>query len=620
VRKGGGSTVSTSIDPWIGAELAGYRIEALVGRGGMGVVYRAWDARLKRNVAVKLVSPELSEDAIFRDRFLVESELAAALEHPNVVPIHTAGEVDGRLYLVMRLVEGSDLRRVLVEGPLTPRRSVAVLIQLAAALDAAHARGLVHRDVKPSNVLLDESDHVYLVDFGLTRERSVQAPAQELRSVGTPAYTAPEQVLGAGAAAQADQYALGCVLYECLTGEPPFQAERELAVLFAHLQEEPPRPSDSNPSLGTDIDAVVARALAKEPEDRYPSCVDLVDAAREALGLDVPASRDRRSFVLGATGLVVAGTAAGAFALRRARDGPPGPRTTPTSAPGFAALQRIDPRTNELVATLDLGADPTGVAVGEGGVWVIQLDANRITKLDPRGNSVLATGSSPGPNAITTGGGFAWVVNDDDTVSRLDSVTAAHLHDARVPDATELATFGAGAVWVASPRSGVVARVDPQRSEVSRTLDVAVQIGLLKQIAAGLGAVWLSTSDILADDFGVLRIDPATSRVASRIPVRRGAAGITVGAGSVWVTNPLGDSVSQIAPRTNRVVRTIPVGRGPIGVAAGPDAVWATNHREGTVSRIDPGRGRVAATIDVGPYPDHVAAGEGGVWVTVHPR
>jgi serine/threonine-protein kinase len=474
--------------------------------------------------------------------------------------------------------------------------------------------------VKPSNVLLDASDHVYLVDFGLTRERGVQAPAQELRSVGTPAYTAPEQIVGRGADAQADQYALGCVLYECLTGEPPFRAERELAVLFAHLQEEPPRPSDSDPSLGTDIDAVVYRALAKEPEDRYPSCVELVDAARGALGLEVPASRDRRSFVLGATGLIVAGAAAGAFALSRARDGPAGPRTSPTPAPAFGALQRIDPRTNQLAATLDVGGDPTGVAVGKQGVWVIQLDENRITKVDPSRDSVLATSSSPGPKSIAAGGGFVWVVNRDDTVSQLLPVTAAHVLEVPVPETTELVTFGARAVWVASPGTGVVARIDPQSAEVSDTLDVAVEIGLLRQIAAGAEAVWVSTSDVLADDFSVLRIDPATSRVTSRTPVRRGAAGIAAGAGAVWVANTLGATVSQIEPRTNRVVRTIGVGEGPIGVAVGAGAVWVTNHREGTVSRIDPRSGRLTATIEVGPYPDHVAAGEDGVWVTVHPR
>ena len=190
--------MSASIDPWLGARLAGYRIESLVGQGGMGVVYLAWDARLKRHVAVKLIAPELSGGEGFRERFLAESELAAALEHPNVIPIHDAGEAEGRLYLVMRLVDGSDLRTLHArEGPLRPARALAICSQLADALDAAHERGLVHRDVKPSNVLLDRREHVYLADFGLTRELGdVPPPAGDGHSVGTPAYVAPEQIRG----------------------------------------------------------------------------------------------------------------------------------------------------------------------------------------------------------------------------------------------------------------------------------------------------------------------------------------------------------------------------------------------------------------------------------------
>ena len=185
--------VGVGTDPRLGSELLGYRIEELLGRGGMGVVFRAFDPRLKRNVALKLLAPDLVQDERFRERFLAESELAAPLEHPNVVPIHDADEVQGQLYLVMRYVEGTDLKRLLAqEGPLAPERALAICTQVAEALDAAHERGLVHRDVKPSNVLLDFREHAYLADFGLTRRLAEQAPGFEAGlSLGTPAYVAP---------------------------------------------------------------------------------------------------------------------------------------------------------------------------------------------------------------------------------------------------------------------------------------------------------------------------------------------------------------------------------------------------------------------------------------------
>src|SRR5215467_1448101 len=208
----------------IGSDFLGYRVEELIGRGGMGVVYRAYDLRLKRPVALKLVAPSLAHDGGFRDRFARESELVMSLEHPNVVPIYDAGDVDGRVYLAMRLVDGSDLGTLLkAEGALEPARAIAICTQIAAALDAAHQRGLVHRDVKPSNVLLDASEHVYLADFGLTRRLDDEGgTVAENRSLGTPAYLAPEQLEGSSVDGHADVYSLGCVLYECLTGKAVF--------------------------------------------------------------------------------------------------------------------------------------------------------------------------------------------------------------------------------------------------------------------------------------------------------------------------------------------------------------------------------------------------------------
>ena len=274
----------------IGSEFVGYRIDELVGRGGMGVVYRAYDLRLKRTVALKLMAPELALDQRFRERFAREAELAMSLEHPNVVPIHDAGDIDGRLYLAMRLVEGTDLRALLhAEGALDPPRALAICSQVANALDAAHASGLVHRDVKPSNVLLDANEHAYLADFGLTRQfDDPGGPVGEGSSVGTPAYIAPEQIEGGPLDGRADVYSLGCLLYECLTGEAPFARGSRLAMAWAHLEEEPPNASEHRPELPVAIDAVIRKAMAKEPGDRYTTCAALIAAAEQALGLRRP--------------------------------------------------------------------------------------------------------------------------------------------------------------------------------------------------------------------------------------------------------------------------------------------------------------------------------------------
>jgi len=277
--------VHVTDDPRVGTELAGYRIESLLGVGGMSVVYLAEDLRLKRRVALKLLSADLAEDRSFRERFLRESELAASIDHPNIVPIYEAGTTEDLLFISMRYVEGRDLKERLKGGRFDPGDAIGILAQVASALDAAHARGLVHRDVKPSNVLLDAgarpdgSDHVYLADFGLTQRVSEEAAVDDGHLMGTIDYVAPEQIAGEEVDGRADVYSLGCVLYECLVGQTPFRRDSELAVVFAHLETEPPAPSAERPELPAALDAVVARALEKEPERRYSSCRELTQAA-----------------------------------------------------------------------------------------------------------------------------------------------------------------------------------------------------------------------------------------------------------------------------------------------------------------------------------------------------
>ncbi|HET9241897.1 MAG TPA: serine/threonine-protein kinase, partial [Gaiella sp.] len=338
--------MSVGSDPRVGSKLLDYKLEALIGRGGMGLVFRAYDPQLKRDVALKLLAPEYASDDRFRERFLSETERAASLEHPNVIPIHDAGEVDGQLYLVMRLADGRDLKRLLAdEKRLEPPRAIAICAQIADALDAAHARGLVHRDVKPSNALLDQREHVYLADFGLSRRLAEQAPGFDAGlSLGTPAYVAPEQIEGEEADGRADQYSLACLLHECLTGRPPFARASEAAVLFAHLEEPPPAPRG--------LEKVMRRALAKDPAARYPNCAAFVADAREALGIEERRSRRWPLALAAATAAVVAAGAAAYVLVSVAPEA--GTRTT-------GRLVRIDPATNDTTETVDVG-DECGAA------------------------------------------------------------------------------------------------------------------------------------------------------------------------------------------------------------------------------------------------------------------
>jgi serine/threonine protein kinase len=267
----------------IGTEVAGFRIESVLGRGGMSVVYVAEQVRLARKVALKVLTNELAWDEQFRERFVRESHIAATIDHPNIIPIYDAGEADGLLYIAMRFVQGPDLKEILKRGSLGVGRTIFLVEQLASALDAAHAHSLVHRDVKPGNILLEEStDHAYLTDFGVAKQTTARGLTSTGHFLGTVEYAAPEQIEGGQVDSRTDVYALGCVLYECLTGSPPFAHGTEHAVLHAHLVDPPPSVSRVRPELPQAFDSVVATAMAKSPDDRFGSCGELAHAARNA--------------------------------------------------------------------------------------------------------------------------------------------------------------------------------------------------------------------------------------------------------------------------------------------------------------------------------------------------
>jgi predicted Ser/Thr protein kinase len=262
--------------PRVGTTFAGYRIERVLGRGGMSVVYLAEHPRLKSAVALKLLAPELAEDDVFRERLLRESRLAASISHPNVVPVYDTGEEDGILFISMRFVDGRDLRELLRGGPLPLERTIAVCTSVAAALDAAHAGGLVHRDVKPANVLVQETPpHIYVADFGLTKHADARSGATATGLVGTIDYMAPEQIEGRVLDGRADVYSLACVAFECLTGRPPFRMENQVSVLWAHMRSAPPAVTDLDRTLPRALDDVLQRALAKDPGERQASAGEL---------------------------------------------------------------------------------------------------------------------------------------------------------------------------------------------------------------------------------------------------------------------------------------------------------------------------------------------------------
>ncbi|MGH3846990.1 MAG: serine/threonine-protein kinase, partial [Pseudonocardiaceae bacterium] len=266
-------------------ELPGYRIERQLGRGSMGVVYLAEDVQLRRQVALKILAPTLADDDLFRKRFDRESQSAANLDHPHIVPVYAAGEAGGLLYIAMRYVAGGDLRALLeTHGALSFEQASSIITSVAGALDAAHAQGMIHRDVKPANILIGDRNgqqHYYLSDFGITKivssGRSLTSTGQ---IVGTVDYLAPEQIQGKPVDSRADLYALGCVLYQCLTGTVPFPRDETAALMWAHVHDDPPPVTARRPDLPPQIDNIAAQAMAKQPEDRYPTCGELALALR----------------------------------------------------------------------------------------------------------------------------------------------------------------------------------------------------------------------------------------------------------------------------------------------------------------------------------------------------
>ena len=641
------------LEPPLGSVFAGYRIDVPLGRGGMGVVYLATQLALERQVALKLIAPEYAADAVFRERFARELRFVASIDHPNVIPVHHAGEEDGILFIAMRYVRGTDLRTlVLRTGGLEPIRAARIVDQVAQALDAAHAVGLLHRDVKPGNILIEErggNDRVFLTDFGLSRSTTsgggLTAPGQW---VGTADYVSPEQILGQSLDHHSDIYSLGCVLFEALAGHPPFaDKEGDPAKLWAHMHDPPPTLPQAS-GVTAALQEVIRRALAKHRDERYPSAGALGSAALDAVADEVRTSGGTSTPPLEDPATRIAARPApppDASPPQPARAARPGDRASSGRreiphdpgesgrAPSPSALSPSAPSPSAPSPSAPLpsgpsrGAPPRGAPVtnpaGDAGVPAsgppthVPGREERETDQQVHGDTPRET---PAPRSrrglLLAGAVVALLV--------IAGVAAAALGvfggGSSGGDGSAAATIDVGsdpahlvsdgeAVWVLNRADSTVSRIDPGANEVTNTVAAGERPNAL---AAGEGAVW-------AVDGGITRIDPGSrqSRTSS-VSLPTDSYGIAAGGGLLWIANGLGNSVSAVNPGSMEVVRReIPVGSAPSALTVSEGTVWVANSDSGTVSRIDVGTRRtVGEDIPVGRGPSAIAAGEGSIWVT----
>jgi YVTN family beta-propeller protein len=634
-----------------GSVVAGYRIEDVAGRGSMGVVYRATQLVLQRPVALKLIATEVAHDGSFRERFKRESQLAASIDHPNVIPIYEAGEVDGSLFLAMRYVEGTDLGAlVAAEGTLAPARAVGIVAQVAAGLSAAHALGLVHRDVKPANVLIaaGEDEHVYLADFGLTKHAS-SAPGLTKAGmfVGTLDYSAPEVIRGEGADARADVYALGCVLFHCLTGRPPFVRDSEVATMYAHLHDAAPAPGTIAGAAAV-LDAVVAKALTKDPDERHATASELGRAARAAIGDgSTPAAPAASPTPAASSTPATPRDAAASSTPAAPRDAaasptPAAPRDaaaspTPAAPPSGAAALPGAVASPGAVALPGAVAPPARAAEGEReGIsrdWRIVL----LTTL----GLVMAVGLAVAllAGAGVLGGGSAKKVAPPATVAKAakpatapakaGKPAAAPAKAAKPPAAAAgaprpvasiavgrgpdgIAVDDAGSVWVTNAQDDTLTRIDEKSGRIA---GAPIPAGDDPDgVVAAKGVVWLAS----AKQGRVLRFETSGDAPVPGGTIDVGAQpeGIALGRQLVWVANIQDGTVNRIDRASPSVVGApIGVGGKPTGIFVG-SSVWVTNNADATVTRIDPSTAQVVgAPIAVGRQPRGVIEGEGSVWI-----
>jgi serine/threonine-protein kinase len=601
-----------------------YQLVRLLGRGGFGEVYEAVDTKKHRTVALKLLPPSYSSNPIFRARLFREATTAGRLNEPHVVPIHDYGEIDGQLYIDMRLVRGSDLRAVLDDnGPLEPARAVWITNQIASALDAAHSEEIVHRDVKPANILITADNFACLVDFGLANAANDAKLTTAGNTVGTFAYMAPERLADEEVDHRADIYALACVLYECLTGAPPYPASSLPALIAAHLTAPIPRPSRVRPGLPAECDEVVARGIAKSPDDRYQTAGELASAAQRALSpateqqssnsgaddkLTPPVTRASpargRKVALSAAAAVLGLAVASVipyWVSHRHHHSSTAVADQGSVASGSSVLAGV-------TATIPVGKHPEGVAVDsaahiaysanyvDSSVSVIDTDSRAVTATIAVSRGPLGIAVDPAARTVYTAN------NRDDTVSVIDIASRAVTATVKVGTnpwgvAVDPTSHTA---YTANNWDNTVSVIDTTHDTVTATVQV------------GKHPEWVAvdptthTAYITNNSDGTLSvIETANHTVtATTINVGNGPLGVAVDPTShtAYTANYSDNTVSAIDTVRRTVTATIKVGTNPWGVAVDPSThtAYSTNSSDGTVSVIDTGDHTVTATINVG--------------------
>ncbi len=539
----------------LGSTIAGCRLEAVAGRGGMGVVYRATQVALGRPVALKAVAPQFAQDAAFRERFQRESHIAASIDHPNVIPVYEAGELEGTLYLIMRWVDGTDLRALLAsEGRLAAPRAVRLLRPAALALAAAHRRGLVHRDVKPANVLIvrgegGDDEHVYLTDFGIARRTDGEgAMTRTGVLIGTLDYIAPERIEGGRGSPASDIYAFGCMLYEALTGRVPFDRPTAVSKMFAHLNDPVPAASDEVPGLPPQLDAIIAKSMAKRPEDRFASAGDLslaladVDTGEPALA--APAAHSdppARETELSETRRVTAPAGSEPTVIA---DHAPSATTVAT---------RPAPRRRRTLLMLPLA---------------LLVLAGVVAALLTSGGGGAKTG---GTTSIAGAGGEA--SSSSPGLSVRPPIDLGGTPGVAAGDPT-------GNVWVSLPVLGKLVRVASGGESKSFSLG-----GRPAALAAGSGEVWVGGSAL-----GPLAlIYPASGTKRLNVSLAATPTAVTVSHqdGSAWTADASG-AVVQV-DTSGHQTHEAQVTPSPLGIGSGEGWVWAVNGAPNGLVRLGHG-------------------------------
>jgi serine/threonine protein kinase, bacterial len=639
-----------------------YRLINLLGRGGMGEVWRAYDTVTDRIVALKVLPAHFAADWTFQQRFRREAHAAAQLNDPHVVPIHTYGEIDGRLFVDMRLIEGRDLAAVLASGSMSPSRAVHIVEQVAHAVHAAHKIGLVHRDIKPSNILLDENDFAYLIDFGIARVVGEAGLTGTDAVVGTLRYMAPERFSVGQPDARSDIYALACVLYECLTGGAPFPGDSIEQQVAGHLSAPPPRPSDCGAPPA--FDAVIATGMAKNPDQRYATPVDMARAARDAITvpLRVPdpnvqshtagassrtqvaswpseptqraqkplhpdpsqhmvgnRKRAKRSWVVAAViAVVVVLVGPSVYLLRThasttastqttaAAPPPPAPSGAVTPSGGVAPAPSGPPT---IAASIRVGNGAFGVAVDSAGhtAYVANTGSNSVSVVDTVRHTVTATtavGRHPVGVAVDPSTRTVYVTNyDDSSVSVID-----------IASNTVIASVGVGSHpggVVVDPDARIAYATNGDNSSVS-VIDVTTHT-VTATVPTGKGPSRVAIDRnahrlfVTTADPTVTVIDTTNRTVIGSVALRGRPAGIAIDNASHTAYIASGDdaSVSFVDTITLGVTASVPVGQRPAGVAVDPptNTVYVANYSGGSVSVIDTTRHIVTGILAVGNNP-----------------